>query len=120
MYVITSEIYPILIRTKGVGFNVGFSGIGTIVSIFMVENLQLDSLILYFLFFNFFSMVMCFGLPNKIGTLLLENPKGSKKEDNDDVDEDDIKLGDICIENAILVKNKTNEKPEIEQMKNKI
>ena len=120
MYVITSEIYPILIRTKGVGFNVGFSGIGTIVSIFLVENLKLDSLILYFLFFNFFSMVMCFGLPNKIGTLLLENPKGLKKEDDDDEEEDNVKLGDICIENAILVKHKKNEKPKIELTKNKI
>ena len=119
MYVITSEIYPILIRTKGVGFNVGFSGIGTIVSIFLVENLELDSLILYFLLFNFFSMVMCFGLPNKIGTLLLENPKGSKKEDDDD-NEDDVKLGDICIENAILVKRSKTIHPKNEPQKNKI
>ena len=105
MYVITSEIYPIIIRTKGVGFNIGFSGIGTIISIFLIENLKFDSLILYFLLFNFFSIVMCFGLPNKIGTLLLDNPKNKK----DDEDEDNVKLGDICIENAILVKS---EKPD--------
>ena len=105
MYVITSEIYPIMIRTKGVGFNIGFSGIGTIISIFLIENLEFDSLILYFLLFNFFSIVICYGLPNKIGTLLLDNPKSIKEEE----DEDDVKLGDICIENAILVKS---EKPE--------
>ena len=104
MYVITSEIYPIMIRTKGVGFNIGFSGIGTIISIFLIENLEFDSLILYFLLFNFFSIVICYGLPNKIGTLLLDNPKSIKEEE-----EDDVKLGDICIENAILVKS---EKPE--------
>ena len=104
MYVITSEIYPIMIRTKGVGFNIGFSGIGTIISIFLIENLDFDSLILYFLLFNFFSIVICYGLPNKIGTLLLDNPKSIKEEE-----EDDVKLGDICIENAILVKS---EKPE--------
>jgi hypothetical protein len=105
MYVITSEIYPIMIRTKGVGFNIGFSGIGTIISIFLIENLDFDSLILYFLLFNFFSIVICYGLPNKIGTLLLDNPKSIKEEE----DEDDVKLGDICIENAILVKS---EKPD--------
>jgi len=105
MYVITSEIYPIMIRTKGVGFNIGFSGIGTIISIFLIENLKFDSLILYFLLFNFFSIVICYGLPNKIGTLLLDNPKSIKEEG----DEDDVKLGDICIENAILVKS---EKPD--------
>ena len=105
MYVITSEIYPIMIRTKGVGFNIGFSGIGTIISIFLIENLKFDSLILYFLLFNFFSIVICYGLPNKIGTLLLDNPKSIKEGE----DEDDVKLGDICIENAILVKS---EKPD--------
>ena len=102
MYVITSEIYPILIRTKGIGFNIGFSGIGTIISIFLVENLKFDGLILYFLLFNFFSLVFCYSLPNRIGTLLLENPKSSKEEDEGD--EENVKLGDICIENAILVK----------------
>ena len=118
MYVITSEIYPILIRTKGVGFNIGFSGFGTVISIFLVENLNLDSLILYFLFFNFFSMVICYGLPNKIGTLLLDNPKGSKKED-DDEDEEDVKLGDICIENAILVKPTKTENSALKRVKTK-
>ena len=119
MYVITSEIYPIMIRTKGIGFNVGFSGIGAIVSIFLVENLKLDSLILYFLLFNFFSMVICYGLPNKIGTLLLDNPKGSKKEDDEDDDEEDVKLGDICIENAILVKPTKAEKTSLKRTKTK-
>ena len=109
MYVITSEIYPIMIRTKGIGLNVGFSGLGTVVAIFLIENLNLDSLILYFLLFNFFSMVICNNLPNKIGTLLLENPKGLKKE-NDEDDEDNVKLGDICIENAIFVNSKNMKK----------
>ena len=119
MYIITSEIYPILIRTKGVGFNIGFSGIGTVISIFLVENLSLDSLILYFLLFNFFSMVICYGLPNKIGTLLLENPKSIKVEGEDD-DEEDVKLGDICIENAILVKPKKRQSMSIHRTRTKV
>ena len=118
MYIITSEIYPILIRTKGVGFNIGFSGIGTVISIFLVENLSLDSLILYFLLFNFFSMVICYGLPNKIGTLLLDNPKSVKNEGEDE-DEEDVKLGDICIENAILVKPKKKQSISIHRTKTK-
>ena len=100
MSVITCIIYPILIRTKGVGFNIGFSGIGAIISIFLTENLSYKSLILYFILLNFFSAIMCYALPNKIGTLLLAQPKIMKEEE----DEDDVKLGDICIENAILVK----------------
>ena len=100
MYVITLAIYPIMIRTKGVGFNIGFSAIGTIITIFLVENLKFDTLLLYFLLFNFFSMVICYGLPMKIGTFLLDNPKLIKDQE----DEDDIKLGDICIENNIMVK----------------
>ncbi len=109
--VITLEIYPIMIRTIGVGFNIGFSAIGTIVTIFLVENLDFDSLILYFLIFNFFSLVICYGLPMKIGTLILDNPKLLKEQE----DEDDVKLGDICVENAILVKSGKKEKPEVEK-----
>ena len=107
MYVMTLAIYPIMIRTKGAGFNIGFSAIGSIIAIILVENLHFDTLILYFLLFDFFSMVMCYGLPMKIGTLLLDNPKLL----NDQEDEDDVKLGDICIENAIMVKPKKKEKP---------
>ena len=110
LYVITCEIYPIIIRTKGVGFNIGISGIGTIVSIFLAENLKFDTLMLYFLLFIFFSAVFCYNLPNKIGTLLLDIPKK-------DINENDVKLGDICVENAILVgssakKDKDKDKDE--------
>jgi len=110
MSVITCDIYPILIRTKGVGFNIGFSRIGAIISIFLTENLSYKSLILYFILFNFFSVIMCYALPNRIGTLLLDQPKVTKEEE----DEDEVKLGDICIENAILVnpnKNDITNKP---------
>ena len=106
MSVITCDIYPILIRTKGVGFNIGFSGIGAIISIFLTENLSYKSLILYFILFNFFSIIICYALPNRIGTLLLDHPKIMKEDE----DEDEVKLGDICIENAILAKPNKNDK----------
>ena len=114
MYVITVAIYPIMIRTIGVGFNIGFSAIGTIIAIILVENLKLESLILYFLLFNFFSNVICYGLPLKIGTMLLDNPKLIQQED-----EDDIKFGDICIENVIRVKPQKTKKPEVETKETK-
>ena len=121
MYVITLAIYPIMIRTKGAGFNIGFSAIGTIVAIFLVENLNMGSLILYFILFNFFSSVICYGLPMKIGTLILDNPKLIRDQE----DEDDVKFGDICIENAIMVnpkgknpkKHKDEKSIEIKQVK---
>ena len=116
LYVITLEIYPIMIRTKGVGFNIGFSAIGSIVAIIIIENLEFDSLILYFLLFNFFSMVFCYGLPLKIGTLLLDNPKLLGEQE----DEDDVKLGDICIENAIIVKPKKDKKKEKVEKKEEV
>ena len=111
MYVLTLIIYPIMIRTKGAGFNIGFSAIGAIVAVFIIEHLSLGSLILYFLLFNFFSSVMCFGLPMRIGTLLLDNPKLLKDQE----DEDDVKLGDICIENAIMVPKKKKTEPKKEE-----
>lgn len=116
LYVITLEIYPIMIRTKGVGFNIGFSAIGTIVAIILIENLKFGSLVLYFLLFTFFSMVFCYGLPMRIGTLLLDNPKLVKDQE----DEDDVKLGDICIENAIMVKPKKEKKPEKDKKEEEI
>ena len=106
--IITFEIYPIMIRTKGVGINIGFSGIGSVISIFLVENLKFDSLILYFLLFNLFSMIICYVLPNKIGTLLLDNPKNIKKNEENAEDEE-IKLGDICIENAYPSQRKNSD-----------
>jgi hypothetical protein len=116
MYIITFEIYPIMIRTKGAGFNIGFSGIGAIIIIIVIENISFDSLILYFLIFDFFSMAIFYGLPNKIGTLILDNPKYLKTELDEDEDEDEVKFGDICIENSILVKpNKPEKKPEIKE-----
>ena len=114
MYIITFEIYPIMIRTKGAGFNIGFSGIGAIIIIIVIENISFDSLISYFLIFDFFSMAICYGLPNKIGTLILDNPKYLKTEFEED--EDEVKFGDICIENSILVKSKKPEKkPKVKE-----
>ena len=112
--VISLEIYPIMIRTKGTGVNLALSSLGAIASIFMVENLEYDSMILYLLLFNFFMLVMCYGLPNRIGTLILDNPKNLKEED-----EDDVKLGDICVENAIFVKSKKKDKPKEKQEEEK-
>ena len=61
-------------------------------------------------------MVFCYGLPMRIGTLLLDNPKLVKDQE----DEDDVKLGDICIENAIMVKPKKEKKPEKDKKEEEI
>ena len=116
LYIITFEIYPIMIRTKGAGFNIGLSAIGGVVSVFLIENIEFNSLILYFLIFDFFSMVISYGLPNKIGTLILDNPKLLKSEEEED---EEIKLGDICIENNILISSRKPEKTSINKTKTK-
>ena len=110
MYIITFEIYPIMIRTIGSGMNIGLSGIGGIIIIIVIENIDLDTLIYYFLLFDFLSLVISYGLPKRIGTLLLDNPKLIKQEEEE---EEEVKFGDICIENAILVKSKKQEKNTI-------
>jgi hypothetical protein len=46
--------------------------------------------------------------------LILDNPKNLKDED-----EDDVKLGDICVDNAILVKGKKKEKTKSKQNEEK-
>ena len=67
--IITIEIYPTMIRTKGLGVNKGIGKIGGIIAPFLSENLKMEDLIVYYIAFIFFGLLFAFGLPDKIGTL---------------------------------------------------
>ena len=91
LYVIICTIYPILIRTKGLGCNVSASCIGAFITCILVENLGQTTLILYFMVFEFFSMMMTYSLPKKIGAEILDNNSIEKKHEDDD----DIFVGNV-------------------------
>lgn len=81
--IITSLIYPLIIRSKGLGGNLSIATIGDIISVFLAFELEINNITLYFLMFEFFGLVFSYGLPNKIGTVILEEPyKQKKSEEN--------------------------------------
>ena len=82
--VITSIIYPIMIRTKGFGWNKSFAFIGGIISNILIEFVEIKNDIYIFLICEFFTLTLSYGLPYKIGTFILESPSqipSSKEKD---------------------------------------
>ena len=87
--VITAIIYPIMIRTKGFGWNKSFGFLGGIIANILIEFVEIKTTIYIFLSFEFFTLMLSYGLPNKIGTFILESPsvihidKDKEKEMNE-------------------------------------
>jgi hypothetical protein len=69
--IITVLIYPLLVRTKGLGSNLMLAAIGETIT-FGLDFQKMNNVILYFMIFIFFAMVFSYGLPKKIGTVILQ------------------------------------------------
>ena len=67
--VITIEIYPAMIRTKGLGFNKSFGKIGGIIGSLLAQHFKVEDSIIYYLAFLFFGLVFSHQLPLRIKTL---------------------------------------------------
>ena len=80
MFVITSIIYPIMIRTKGLGWNKAFGFIGVIIEIVLTEYIDIKKNVRVFLILDFFTLVISHALPTKIGTFILESPSVINQE----------------------------------------
>ena len=97
IYILSTEIYPTVIRSKGLGLNIAIGKLGGIFSPFFIESLDLNNIILYFLVFTFFSLLFTYALPQKIGSIILDyandemkkKNKKKKENENDDSDEDE-------------------------------
>ena len=97
IYILSTEIYPTVIRSKGLGLNIAIGKLGGIFSPFFIESLELNNIILYFLVFIFFSLLFTYALPQKIGSIILDyandemkkKNKKKKENENDDSDEDE-------------------------------
>ena len=55
--------------------------LGAIITPFLVENIEEDNLVLYYLAFQFFALTFSYGLPNRIGNMILDVPYKRKNED---------------------------------------
>ena len=99
LFVITSIIYPVMIRTKGFGWNKSFGFLGAIISNIIVEFIEIKNAIYIFLICEFFTLMLSYALPNQIGTFILESPShisNSKDKDNELIE----------VSNSLLMKDK--------------
>ena len=93
LYIITTIIYPSVIRTKGLSINRGFGKLGTLMGpLYFRERDNENILILFHLILAFFSIVFSYGLPRKIDFLIFEsnnkeNEDKSKDDDDDNYEE---------------------------------
>ncbi len=88
LYIITSLIYPSVLRTKGLSYNKGFGKVGTLMGplYFRYDN-NGNFYILEHLLFAFFSIVLSYGLPQKIGFFFFDNIKDDKNKEYENYDE---------------------------------
>ena len=86
LMLITILTYPIMLRSKGLGWNIAFGTLGKLVVMFLVDLTNDHDYILYFLLFDFFVLILSYALPHKIGSFVLEinYKEEEKKKDKDD------------------------------------
>jgi len=89
LYIITTIIYPSIIRTKGLSINKGLGKFGTLMGplYFRQNTNENKDLILYHLVFALFSIILSYGLPQKIDFLIFEN--NTKENEDKNTGEDD-------------------------------
>ena len=73
-------IYPIMLRSKGLGWNIALGILGKFFVTFVVDLEEKHHSILYFLFFLFFTLVFSNSLPSKIGSLTIDLSRDEKAE----------------------------------------
>ena len=99
LYIMTLLIYPAIIRTHGLGGSLTLANIGNIVAIFFNYDININEIALYYLVFLFFALMLSYGLPNKIGSIVLAKPMEEKKpDDEENIDIPKKFTGDIILE----------------------
>ena len=73
-------IYPIMLRSKGFGLNIGLGTIGKLAIMFLIDFRDENEYILYFIIFDFFVMVFSYALPDRIGSFVIDLGEKNKKE----------------------------------------
>ena len=100
LIIIALFIYPIMLRSKGLGWNIALGIFGKIVVTFVIDLADKHDYILYFLLVNFLMLVFSNRLPPRIGSLQIDFGKDDKdqkfsdkilKDDNNE-EEDDINI----------------------------
>ena len=94
LIIITLLIYPIMLRSKGLGWNIAFGTIGKLVVMFLVDLSNEHEYLLYFMLFDFLLLVFSYGLPKRIGSFVLgfTNYDENRKKDIFEEDEEDEEI----------------------------
>ena len=83
LFLMTLLIYPVILRTHGLGGTLTLASIGDIITLFL-DEIKLDDISLNYLIFLFFALMLSYGLPNKIGTIILAKPMEEKKQEGEE------------------------------------
>ena len=125
LYIMTLLIYPIIIRTHGLGATLTLASIGDIIALFFDYELNINDITLYFLVFLFFALMLSYGLPNQIGTIILAKPKEEeKKPETQGADENNLEISKRLTNDIILEDENENDislsiNLELDNVKNK-
>ena len=94
LIIITLLIYPIMLRSKGLGWNIAFGTIGKLVVMFLVDLSNEHEYLLYFMLFDFLLLVFSYGLPKRIGSFVVgfTNYDENRKKDIFEEDEEDEEI----------------------------
>ena len=71
-------IYPIMLRSKGLGWNIALGVVGKLLVTFVIDLTDKHAYILYFLFFVFLTLIFSNSLPSKVGSLTIDLSKDEK------------------------------------------
>jgi MFS family permease len=74
IYCYTNEIYPTVLRTKGLGVNITISKLGGIIAPFVIENLDAEMLLMIFCIINLFAIMFSFILPETLTRRMAFHP----------------------------------------------
>ena len=110
LFVMTLLIYPVILRTHGLGGTLTLASIGDIITLFL-DEIKLDDISLYYLIFLFFALMLSYGLPNKIGTIILAKPMEEKNQEGEEnIDnKDNIDNNKKAINDTILEDENEND-----------
>ena len=72
IYFLSTEIYPTVIRAKGLGYNSAFSRLGGLLAPLIVEDIPDETKWKIFCFINFLCTILPFYLPETVGKPLQE------------------------------------------------
>ena len=73
-------IYPIMLRSKGLGWNIALGVVGKLLVTFVIDLTDKHAYILYFLLFDFLTLIFSNSLPSKVANLTIDLSKDEKAQ----------------------------------------